>query len=207
MGDIDASSLHAFESAAFRAWPALEEQVVHGWRLRFAGGYTRRANSVNAQADAGLLDAAHLADIERRYRERGLPPVFRLVGFSPVARAVDAALEARGYRRVDPCLVMAAPLAGGSHGRGELVSPATRDLESWLASFRDITGQAGADLSLHGRLLGAIDAPVALAVDAPDGAPPADCCAVGVVAEGTLGLFDVATRPAARGPPRACAAS
>ena len=36
------------EELAFRGWPALETRDSAGWRLQFAGGYTKRANSINA---------------------------------------------------------------------------------------------------------------------------------------------------------------
>ena len=34
------------ERSAGVAWPALREEVLDGWRLRFADGFTRRSNSV-----------------------------------------------------------------------------------------------------------------------------------------------------------------
>ncbi len=40
--------LRQLERTMFRAWPSFEETDYDGWLLRLAGGFTKRANSVNA---------------------------------------------------------------------------------------------------------------------------------------------------------------
>ena len=45
MNSAEASTL---EHLAFNAWPALRVVVQGNWLLRFADGYTKRANSINA---------------------------------------------------------------------------------------------------------------------------------------------------------------
>ena len=42
------NDIRALEARAFRAWPALETRNERGWIQRLAGGYTKRANSINA---------------------------------------------------------------------------------------------------------------------------------------------------------------
>jgi hypothetical protein len=42
------TEIRDLESKAFKAWPATETQANFGWVQRFAGGYTKRANSINA---------------------------------------------------------------------------------------------------------------------------------------------------------------
>jgi len=44
----DLFHVRRLEELAFAGWPALESRDVAGWRLRFSGGYTKRANSINA---------------------------------------------------------------------------------------------------------------------------------------------------------------
>jgi N-acetylglutamate synthase len=66
------------EVASFSAWPCFEEEPFKGWRLRFADGFTKRANSANAGPLAQNLLAHDIEEIEQRYQTRGIPSVFRL---------------------------------------------------------------------------------------------------------------------------------
>ena len=39
--------IHLMEELSYNAWASLQNLYYDGWILRFADGYTRRANSVN----------------------------------------------------------------------------------------------------------------------------------------------------------------
>ncbi|MFF2651188.1 GNAT family N-acetyltransferase [Streptomyces sp. NPDC058045] len=58
---------------AARAWPPVEEEALSEWRLRAAGGFTRRANSVLPLGDPGLPLPEALAAVRAWYARRGLP--------------------------------------------------------------------------------------------------------------------------------------
>src|SRR6185312_3537861 len=104
-----ANDIRALEARAFRAWPALETRTDHGWIQRLAGGYTKRANSINALEVNGALTEELRNDLEAPYRARGLPPIWRLTPLAPAG--TDALLAGAGYRRIDESLVQRAPLA------------------------------------------------------------------------------------------------
>ena len=71
---IDLDGVRRLEELAFRSWPALETRDIAGWRLRFAGGYTKRANSINAlRPDAGA-DLATLQGPKRPTGSAANPP-------------------------------------------------------------------------------------------------------------------------------------
>jgi N-acetylglutamate synthase len=93
----NAPAIEALERLAYASWPAAEVRELDGWRLRFTGGVTRRANSVwvNEGRDTPEL-AARIAAVEEFYRDRRQPALFQL---SPLARParLDAELAARGY--------------------------------------------------------------------------------------------------------------
>ena len=58
------------EEVALNAWPALQQMLFDGWLLRFARGYTKRANSINALYDSRLDVATKIAACERTYMPR-----------------------------------------------------------------------------------------------------------------------------------------
>ncbi len=183
----------AIESAAFASWPALDEQAFLGWRLRFAAGYTKRANSANCTPESVDLSPAEIAEVESRYRARDLAAIFRLTSVS-APENIDDVLARRGYRYTDPSLVMTAPLAG--EPQSELPSVAS-DAEAWLRAFQEISGKLGPEQEIHLRMLRSIRGFCAFAVDSIGDQPV--CCGLGVLADGQLGLFDVATSPRYRG--------
>lgn len=186
------TDLESLETAAFAAWPALEEEDCGGWRLRGAAGYTKRANSANATATALELDAARIAAVEQWFAARGLPTIFRLTSFS-TPQGSDERLAARGYRRIDLSWVMARPLGQAS----EALKPAlAADAATWLGAFQEVSGKLGPDQALHLRLLQAIRGGCAFA--ALPNLDAAACCGLGVVVGAKLGVFDVATRAEAR---------
>jgi ribosomal protein S18 acetylase RimI-like enzyme len=133
-----------FDRLVDRAWPALGRVDSGGWVLRTADGVTKRANSVlplgDRQDPEAAVDAA-----EKFYAGQGLPCVFSVgAGAAP---GLDGLLEARGYRIVDPTLVMAAPLEpltavdGGSGAEVRLTAEPDPD---WLDVWWNVDGRGGA---------------------------------------------------------------
>ncbi|MEG2632333.1 MAG: GNAT family N-acetyltransferase, partial [Comamonas sp.] len=99
-----AASVQQLEQRSFNAWPAPRNAVAGDWLLRSAAGYTKRANSANALQPGATLTPQLLEHIEAHYARQQLPGIFRL---SPLADGgVDALLQARGYRLVDPSLLL-----------------------------------------------------------------------------------------------------
>jgi ribosomal protein S18 acetylase RimI-like enzyme len=119
------------ERRIINAWPALSTLVLGDWVLRFANGYSGRANSATPLAYGAELDDAMLDMLEELYRADGLPPTIRLTPL--VAEATRAAVLARGYRVKDASFGMIAPLAGlPVSEEAELQIEARPELE-WIA--------------------------------------------------------------------------
>jgi len=105
----DLSEVRRLEELAFAGWPALETRDVDGWRLRFSGGYTKRANSINALGPDAQIDSRAIDGLEGAYRERRQLPLWRLSPLAPPATA--DLLGRRGYRAIERSLLQVCPLA------------------------------------------------------------------------------------------------
>ena len=104
-------AISALEGCAFRAWPAETVTELHGWRLRFMRGVTRRANSVwpNQLTDE-LPVKERISAAQRLYAEQGLPTRFQL-GPRALPGRLDAALEELGYSIEAPVSIQVAEAA------------------------------------------------------------------------------------------------
>ena len=79
------------EEASLNAWPALQQMLFDGWLLRFAKGYTQRANSVNPLFGSSLNAEEKIELCERLYAEKEQPTIFRLTPFAlpPISTKVS----------------------------------------------------------------------------------------------------------------------
>jgi ribosomal protein S18 acetylase RimI-like enzyme len=191
------------EERSRRAWPPRQVLDVGGWEVRFAGGYTGRANSVNPFGPARGDLEANLRRCEDLFRERELRPVFRL---TPLVDPpdLDAVLQARGYVRRSETLVMvreagAPPPEGPPHRIRHDVDLLIEErvTPDWLERISKWVGIPAEREPLHRAILEAI-APAAAFARVRAGGVDA---AVGLAVREPpwVGLFDLATDPARRG--------
>ena len=96
------------EELALNAWPALQTLLLDGWVVRFANGYTRRANSVNPLYPSEQDTDAKLRACEQLYRERGLKVVFKMTAASQ-PDGLDALLAAQEYEIAAPAVCYPPP--------------------------------------------------------------------------------------------------
>jgi len=102
---VDPAEVSRLEELAFRGWPALESRDIAGWRLRFADGYSKRANSINALRPDAATDRATIQELEAVYRARRQPPVWRLSPLAPPS--IADVLAAPFYRTIERSLMQA----------------------------------------------------------------------------------------------------
>jgi N-acetylglutamate synthase len=178
------------EELAFRGWPALETRDVSGWRLRFSGGYTKRANSINALDRSASTD---IEAVEEIYRARGQRPVWRLTPLAPPA--VAALLEASDYRTIEQSLVQVCPLHAGFAADPE-VAIHPKPTSAWIEAFCAHSPVRPEHRETMQRMLHAIAQPAGFAFVEQDGRPMA--MAIGAVEADHMGLFDVLVMPPAR---------
>jgi GNAT superfamily N-acetyltransferase len=181
----------ALERIASEAWPAAELDRLGDWQLRATGGWTGRANSALPLGDPGLPLPDAVDAVVAWYAARGLPA--RINVPLPLASAVDAELDGRGWLRAVPTLVQTAPLAplaAADPGTDVRLEPAPSP--AWLAM---IEGRKGA---LPPGARGLLTAPplVRFAAGYRDGSLVG--AARGAVVSGVLHLGLVEVAPTAR---------
>ena len=185
------AEIRSMEERAFRGWPALETRDDAGWRLRFSGGYTKRANSINALGLDAETTPKTVARLEAAFRDRGLPPVWRLTPLAPPAIADRLA----SYRTIERSYVQVCPLPVGAVAHPEVaILPAPSP--AWREAFARHSPVRPEHRDTMERMLAAIAAPVGFAFVEEAGQPMA--MAIGAVDGDHMGLFDVLVMPAAR---------
>jgi N-acetylglutamate synthase len=93
--------IRKIEELTLNAWPSLQTIVHDGWLIRFANGYTKRANSVNPiynPKDSDLESKIHYC--EDLFRIKNLPTVFKMTPAACPER-LDSVLHAKGYNIID----------------------------------------------------------------------------------------------------------
>ncbi len=184
------------EEASLNAWPALNSLLYDGWLLRFAEGYTKRANSVTPLYCGDFSIEDKIAFCEEQYRQKGLPPLFRLAAATEIAE-LDRQLAARDYRQIDVTSVQSRTLAARlftESARAEVLTG--RDgLAAWLNAFHALNPHPGARRK-HQAILERIISPVCPLVLTAGGEIVS--CGLGVLQGELLGLFDIVTRESER---------
>lgn len=97
-------NIHLYEELAINAHPALQTQIYDGWILRYANGYTKRANSINPLYPSDIDINTKITECEKRYSAQGLPAIFKLTDAADPA--IGKELDERGYAVIEPTYVM-----------------------------------------------------------------------------------------------------
>jgi N-acetylglutamate synthase len=129
---MDMETIRGCEERLVNVWPAVSTLLMEGWVVRFAHGYSGRANSASAVVPGARMSSALLDTIEKLYRDAGLKPSVRI---TPLANAaVEPLLMQRGYRIKDESRMMMLPL---DRDRGVETDPRVRieaaPSRRWLA--------------------------------------------------------------------------
>jgi GNAT superfamily N-acetyltransferase len=147
------------EHACFRAWPALRNEQISGWLLRFSEGLTRRANSANP-LQAKIADPDRLiVACEARYRAQGLPTFFRIT--SLIDPAMQACLERRGYKAEGDSLVMYGPMEQAVSQPDDRTELLFKPNEEWLRAMYALQNYTRDRSATYAKIVTSVAAPVA----------------------------------------------
>ncbi|MFD4278123.1 GNAT family N-acetyltransferase [Streptomyces cyaneofuscatus] len=134
-----AASFAELAAVTARAWQPVESEPLGEWRLRAAGGFTRRANSALPLGDPGLPLGEAFGRVERWYEERGLPPYIQTAtGAEGTQETLCAELERHGWRREVTAEVRIAALApvGDLDAEVSAVRLSRAPDEAWLSRYQ-----------------------------------------------------------------------
>jgi ribosomal protein S18 acetylase RimI-like enzyme len=196
---MDTEKIRFIEELAANAWRSEIEQHLGGWRLRYAGGTSRRVNSVWPNRDpAGEDTEERVALVESFYTRYGVTPRFQLCPAAQPAN-LEEILIRRGYtqdahttvqiNRVEDVLERAG-LAETAVVENDRLTP------EWFDFYTRTTNVSPENKLVRDGVLTRIGPPAQFVL-LLDGETP---CAVGLgVAErGWIGAFCVVTDPAYR---------
>lgn len=134
-----AASFEELAAVTARAWQPVESEPLGDWRLRAAGGFTRRANSALPLGDPGLPVGEALDRVRAWYAERDLPPyVQTATGAAGTQELLCAELERHGWRREVTAQMRIAALAPVGDGAADVAAVRlTRAPDAaWLARYQ-----------------------------------------------------------------------
>lgn len=186
------------EEMTLNTWPALETVLRKGWIVRYADGYTKRANSVSPLYGTGLIDADELEELirvcESYYRQRGLDPVFKMTPYV-VPDNLDRLLDEQGYRVVDESGVRLLPLANVpkpamAAKRQEALS------DEWLFDMARLNLLSDKNMQITREMLGRSTLRKGFFTLYEEDTPVA--CGLGVIQDAYVGLYDIVTDAAYR---------
>lgn len=193
MSNVDL--IAALEYRLINAWPAFEVELVEGWLLRFAEGYSKRANSATPIVPGATLEPDLVRFIEGAFEKRGLSPCFRLTGLEDVS--AGEVLARGGYEEFDPSLCLIARLDCDLPEADPTVRISAGPKATWIKDAAASYGGDKGNAEILGRIVRLIRQDAAFAtlqLDEQDAA-----WGLAVRERGYAGLYDIVVAPDLRG--------
>jgi ribosomal protein S18 acetylase RimI-like enzyme len=180
------------EELSLNAWPSPQTVYDDGWVLRFAEGYSRRANSVNPLYTPHSNLDEHIRRCEKWYRAHKQDVVFKMTPLE-LPKELDKVLTRQGYREEAITSVQTADLGQIDTPEDKNIVLTTTVSDQWLDLFCQMRGIDRRNLGIMRQIISRITPAAAFAVLSVDQAPAA--VGMAVAERGYVGLFDITTHP------------
>ena len=126
--------IRTLEEISLNALPCLQQILYDGWVLRFAEGYTKRANSVTPLYPSSQDLNQKIHRCEQIYRRFQLKPTFRLTNTSE--SDLDRTLEQLGYLKQDNVSVRVKDITNNDISNNTLFPTIAYELsQEWLDHY------------------------------------------------------------------------
>ena len=182
--------IRVVEELSMNAWPSLQTMLYDGWVLRFADGYTRRANSINPIYPSCDDVGCKIQTCERLYRDRGLNVVFKMTS-AVHPEILDDVLAGQGYASDAQTSVQILDLGSTDKAPAQEADLAASLSDDWLSAFCAMSGIAERRKPVLRQMLNSI-APATCFASIRYG-DRMIACGLGVLQAGFVGLFDIVT--------------
>ncbi len=200
MAPLDDTLLSRVEDAGLNASAPPQQRWLDGWLVRFSPGKARRARCVNAVAPGRLPLDEKLRLAAEVFGEAALPLIVRITRFTEPAH-LDATLAQRGWDKLDDTRVMVCRQLPGV----DATAPAPTGLQwqrlapsDYAAAVGALRGSPPDQIQAHAQRLAL--SPVAYQGYAwCSAAGEVQACGQFAREAELVGLYDVFTRPTARG--------
>ncbi len=183
------------EELSLNALPALQTAYLDGWVMRFAGGYTKRANCVNPLYTSATDLDQKITYCESMYAVRKQPTVFKMTSLVE-PHDLDNELKRSGYREEPGASVQILALNRLDRPNVGRVILSANANEQWLTAYFRLNNVQEKYIPVMRHMLQHIAPQKCLAAVYIDGQIAS--VGLGVIDRGFLGLFDIVTEPSMR---------
>jgi len=180
------------EELSLNHWPSLSTLLYDGWLLRFANGYTKRANSISPIYDSTYDIQQKIIECEKMYAKEQLPIIYKITPFVHPAH-LDTLLAEQGYSQLDMTSVQVLELGLVRQPRLTSVTINEEADSEWISHICRMSQVKEQYEPTIERLLANIKTRKGLITMYIDG--KAVACGYGVIEREYLGLFDIVTDP------------
>lgn len=178
------------EELTLNHWQPLSTSLYDGWVLRFAKGYSKRANSVQPIYPSTLDVHEKIKTCENIYSSNRLNTIFKITPFVQPGE-LDQLLQDKGYDVVDRTLVQLRDLKDLKDAEHLQVHIEEQLTEEWLNHFCRLNAVSEAFRGTMAQMLFNVRAKTRFITLFVDGFVVA--CGLGVVERGFIGLHDIIT--------------
>lgn len=185
------------EELSINALPALKNLQYDGWLLRYANGYTRRANSVQPLYPSSIPLDEKIDYCEQIYHTWGIPTVFKMTEAS-LPNGLDAILAERGFEYHDGAIVNLCPLLSvtepSTHQEADISAEVAPE---WIADYGRLNQLRDHQRDAMHEVLRRLVTPAGFVTLHRDGVAVA--IGLAVLERGYIGIFDIVVDPKHRG--------
>lgn len=187
--------IRTIETLSYKALPALERRYYDGWLIRYANGYTKRANSVNPIYASDIDIDLKLSQCETFFTRKQLPIVFKMTD-NAYPQNLDDLLAQQHYEKIAETGVYTMSMVGQGNPSAD-VQISTTFTDSWLNTFADLNNISTDNRATLKDMLKLIPTRCGF-LQLMDGDDVIGV-ALGVMDDIWMGIFDVVVHPNHRG--------